>query len=182
MPMQSKKSTSISYLVLFTIGIIFLSFFLQKSKQPMPVASAATPLPAFSIPTLYHPEIPFTPKNLAGKVFLLHFFASWCPACRAEHETFLTIKNTSHIPIYGIAYKDNPQNAEEWLRETGNPYNLVGSDPYGELGSQFHLYGTPQTFIIDKKGQIRYQFTGALDLHDWQTILLPLVNEYLAGR
>lgn len=175
--MTYKKSSHVFYFNLFAIIIVCAAFFLQSSKVSSDQI-VATPLPAFSAPSLYNPEITLTNRNLLGQVYLLNFFASWCSACQEEHPLLLSIKNNYHIPIYGINYKDSNENAKAWLNTDGNPYVLIGTDEQGEIGHQFQVYGTPETFIIDKKGRIRYQYIGTLDENDWRNVLLPLITKY----
>ena len=81
------------------------------------------------------------------------------------------------IPIYGINFKDNPQNARKWLQDQGNPYRQIGMDTNGVLETTLGIYGLPETFLIDKKGVIRYHFQGTLSMQAWQNTLLPLIRQ-----
>lgn len=87
----------------------------------------------------------------------------------------MTIKNS--VPIYGIIFKDNAEDAKAWLRSTGNPYTAIGADPDGALAMTLGIEGIPQTFVIDKHGIIRYDFKGALNMHSWKNTLQPLVEQ-----
>ncbi len=80
--------------------------------------------------------------------------------------------------IIGLNYKDQRQTALAWLNHYGNPYNQVIDDPQGDIGINFGVYGTPETFIIDKQGIIRYKFIGALSPADWQHKLLPEIKKW----
>lgn len=166
------------YFILLGTLIFGVFFYFKNSEQPHSTQINAASLPEFNLPALYDSEVQLSQNSLTNQVYLLHFWASWCGACRNEHDMLLKIKSDFHIPIYGINYRDNPEAAKNWLSTSGNPFDLIASDISGELGDQFQIYGTPETFIIDKKGRIRYQYVGILNDTDWQNILLPLINQY----
>ena len=66
------------------------------------------------------------------------------------------------VPLYGIAYKDAPQDALAFLRRLGNPYLRVAADRPGRVALDFGLYGVPETYFIDKSGIIRWRWAGPL--------------------
>ena len=48
-------------------------------------------------------------------------------------------------------------------------------DQDGRIGIDWGVYGVPETFVIDKKGIIRYKHTGPVTTDDVQNIFLPLI-------
>jgi cytochrome c biogenesis protein CcmG/thiol:disulfide interchange protein DsbE len=135
-------------------------------------------LPSFSIPTVSGSSL--SNKSLQGKVCLLNVWASWCRYCYYEHAMLMKIKNQYKVPIYGIALKDNTPDIKAWLREHGNPYVAVGEDTYGTASDKLNVSGTPQTFVIDKHGRIRYQQSGGIDQSTWNNTLWPLIQKLQA--
>ena len=85
------------------------------------------PLPAFDLPKFGHAGETVKSDDLKDRVSLLNVFASWCIACRVEHPVLLKLTKDARVPIYGLAWKDKPDELKEWLDELGNPY-LVISD------------------------------------------------------
>jgi cytochrome c biogenesis protein CcmG/thiol:disulfide interchange protein DsbE len=79
------------------------------------------------------------------------------------------------VLIIGLNYKDQPVNAKNWLDTLGNPYNINIMDQDGRIGIDYGVYGVPETFVIDKKGLIRYKHTGPISAEDVQQIFLPLI-------
>jgi cytochrome c biogenesis protein CcmG/thiol:disulfide interchange protein DsbE len=122
------------------------------------------------------PAYPLTEQNLKGHVTLLNVWASWCYACELQHPMLMAIKNNYHIPIYGIAYKDEAKNIQTFLNEYGNPYTRLGNDSNGAVAMDFGVYGTPETFVIDKKGTIVYRHVGVISQQVWEEELLPLIK------
>lgn len=177
--MKANKN-SLFYLLPFIV-ISLLVFIAWKNSQTEATnfysSPQGTPLPVINLPMLLQPAKRFTTKILQGKICLLNIWASWCPACRAEHPTLMAIKAHYPIPIYGITFKDNTDNAKAWLRKAGNPYILTGVDTNGVITTDLSIDGIPETFLLDKNGMIRYRFRGSLDINTWESILLPLIEQ-----
>lgn len=89
----------------------------------------------------------------------------------------MKIKNTYHVPIYGLVYKDQPKNAIDWLEKNGDPYALSGNDMKGDVAMDFGVYGTPETFVIDRSGKIKYRHIGPIDQKNWDETLYPLIKK-----
>lgn len=153
---------------------LFMAVFMLLSSNVI-ASESNTPIPKFNIPTLTKGKY-LSNKAFHGHVTLLNVWASWCGYCRSEHKMLLSIKKT--VPIYGLDYKDNPESAQEWLNQAGNPYVLVGVDESGEVGNLLGVSGTPKTYVIDKHGRIRYEYTGGIDKSGWQDELLPIIKKY----
>jgi len=109
-------------------------------------------------------------------VVLVNFFASWCVPCRAEHATLMDFAKNNSVPLYGIAYKDQPADAAQFLASLGNPYKSVGLDESGRTGIDFGVYGVPETYVIDKQGIIRWRHVGPLDAEAISKELNPLLQ------
>ena len=62
----------------------------------------------------------------------------------------------------------------------GNPYNISIMDQEGRIGIDYGVYGVPETFVIDKKGVIRYKQTGPVTVVDLQKTLIPLLDKLQA--
>ena len=96
------------------------------------------------------------------------FFASWCVSCRAEHKLITDFSKQLSTPIVGLNYKDEMIDAKKWLAMFGNPYDIVAVDYKGAIGIDWGVYGVPETFVIDKKGIVRYKQIGPvtdLEIH-----------------
>jgi len=63
-----------------------------------------------------------------------------------------------------------------WLDRFGDPYRASAFDADGKTGIDWGVYGVPETFVIDRKGIIRYKFTGPLTEEALEKKLLPLVR------
>lgn len=125
-------------------------------------------------PTVALDEMPgrvhFTDDMLrSGEVVLVNFWASWCPPCRAEHPVLEALAEEG-IPILGVNYRDQPDRAEDFLVELGDPYRAIGADPRTRMGLDWGVVGLPETFVVDGQGRIVLRYAG------------PITDEIVASR
>jgi cytochrome c biogenesis protein CcmG, thiol:disulfide interchange protein DsbE len=162
---------------LFAVVVGFLAAGLTLNPREVPSPFIGRPAPDFSLPQLHDPEKVFSPKELAGQVWLLNVWASWCSGCKDEHPVLMQLAQSGSVPIYGMDYKDRRMEALAWLKRQGNPYPLSAMDEAGRIGIDYGVYGVPETFVIDKKGVIRYKQIGPLDQETLDRKVMPLVRE-----
>ena len=149
-------------------------FALGLGHDPTALKSAMIdqPAPAFSLAPVLADKPGLARTDLGGKPVLVNFFASWCAPCRVEHAT-LTGLAASGVPLYGIAYKDKPENAQRFLADLGDPYQRIGLDLDGRTAIDFGVYGVPETYILDRDGRIRFRYAGAVTDDILKTEILP---------
>ena len=154
----------IPLIILIVVCLFFLLFILfEKDPNNPPSVLLNKNIPTFSSTNLYNEEENLLSDNLKGRNTLINFFASWCTPCKAEHHLFFKIKK--EIPrlfIIGFSHKDDLDDSKKYLEEEGNPYSFVGVDRDGKIGFDFGVFGLPETFIINKDGEIIYKHIGPL--------------------
>ncbi len=156
------------------LGFLFVGLRLDPREVPSPLIDK--PAPAFELPRLHEPDKKLSQKDLLGKVWLLNVWASWCVSCREEHPLLVEFSRRNVVPIYGLNYKDTPNDALAWLKQFGDPYTSSIQDRDGRVGIDFGVYGVPETFVIDKKGVIRYKQIGPITTEALNTKILPLLK------
>ena len=164
-------------LVIFVVLVVFLAIGLGRDPREVPSPLINKAAPAFELPQLANPSQKFSSQQMRGQVWLLNVWASWCIACRDEHPMLLELERQRAIPIYGLNYKDMPQDALGWLRELGDPYTLNVSDLDGRVGIDYGVYGAPETFLIDREGIIRFKQVGPITPAIWEKEFLPRIKE-----
>ncbi len=157
------------------VGFLAVGLTLNPRELPSPLVGKAAP--DFSLPQLHDPTKVISSNDLKGKVWLLNFWASWCGGCKDEHPVLNHLAQSGEVPIYGMDYKDQRNEALAWLKEWGNPYSVVAVDEPGRVGINYGVYGVPETYVIDKQGIIRYKQIGPLREDILQEKILPLVRE-----
>lgn len=179
--MTSSKLRGFIPLIIFMVMAIFLAIglTLKPREVPSPLINKASP--AFTLPQLHETSKTLSQTDFIGKVSLLNVWASWCAACRQEHGFLLKLAQQNIVPIYGLNYKDQREDAKRWLIQYGgNPYVASAHDLNGRVGIDWGVYGVPETFVIDKKGTIRYKQIGPIDYQNWTETILPIVKQLQA--
>jgi cytochrome c biogenesis protein CcmG/thiol:disulfide interchange protein DsbE len=164
-------------LALFLVLVVFLAIGLTRNPQELPSALLDKPAPTFRLPQLKQPDKTFSAEDMRGKVWMLNVWASWCVACRDEHPYLFEYQKSGAVPIYGLNYKDRPEDALGWLSELGDPYLLSAVDLDGRVAIDYGVYGAPESYIIDKSGTIRMKHVGPVMPEVWEKKILPLVQE-----
>ncbi|MSQ77157.1 MAG: DsbE family thiol:disulfide interchange protein [Nitrospiraceae bacterium] len=162
---------------LFVVVVGFLAVGLTLNPRELPSPLVGKAAPEFSLPQLHDQGKTISSNDLKGKVWLLNFWASWCGGCKDEHPVLIHLAQSGVVPIYGMDYKDQRNEALAWLKEWGNPYSVVAVDEPGRVGINYGVYGVPETYVIDKAGVIRYKQIGPLREDILEKKILPLVRE-----
>ena len=164
--------------VLFFALAVALYVGLGLKPRDIPSALIDKPVPEFNLPPVKDHDLGLKTADLqSGEVTLVNVFASWCGPCRVEHPVFMALAKTGEVTLHGINYKDDPDNASNWLARYGNPYKRAGADRNGRVGIDWGVYGVPETFVVDQGGRIRHKHVGVLSQDDLDNKILPLVRK-----
>ncbi|KPQ06447.1 MAG: cytochrome c-type biogenesis thiol:disulfide interchange protein CcmG [Rhodobacteraceae bacterium HLUCCA12] len=142
---------------------------LREDRDALPSARAGQDAPAVALEEMPGRTLFSDDLIRAGDVTLVNFWASWCPPCRAEHPVLEELANEG-VTIMGVNYRDQPDRAEDFLLELGDPYAAVGADPRARMGLDWGVAGLPETFVVDGSGEIVLRYAG------------PITDEILASR
>ena len=85
---------------------------------------------------------------------ILNFFASWCAPCRKELPNLVRLSKIKNIKLVGLNFKDNVENEKNFLKENGNPFDILAEDKNGKNSVNFGVYGIPETILIDSELKI----------------------------
>ena len=175
-PPAAPKLRFLLPLGIFAVLVVFLAIGLNLNPREVPSPLIGKPAPAFDLPQLHQPQARFSPAEMQGKVWLLNVWASWCVSCRQEHPLLVELAKADVVPIYGLNYKDQREDALRWLKQFGDPYLLSIADTEGRVGIDYGVYGVPETYVIDKAGVIRYKQIGPVTQDVLEKKILPLIK------
>lgn len=144
----------------------------QLEKQPMP-------LPEFSFPDLNgSPQIS---SQWHGKIIVLNFWATWCPACLKEMPEFMALqkKYAEKVQFVGIAL-DDLEAVKTFQQKNAVNYPLLISGDFAgfalakKLGNL--ISAIPYTVVVDTNGQVVYRHSGELSASKLQGVIEPLLQ------
>jgi len=173
---RSLRLRLLAPIAVFLALALLLGWGLTHNARDIPSALIGKPVPQFSLPPVQGRMLGLASTDLVGEVSLVNVFASWCVACRDEHPLFVRLKADGVVPIHGLNYKDQPDNAARWLNTLGDPYTRTGADRSGRVAIDWGVYGVPETFVISKDGRIAHKHIGALTAKDLDKTILPLIE------
>ena len=143
--------------------IVFFAYVISQSQneasQPLNLE-----LPEFQLQTLDDKTL--SEKDISSGTYLINVWASWCITCRVEHPFLIDLKDKG-VPIIGLNYKDNKDDAINWLKDFKSPYEISIHDFYGTLALDLGVTGAPETYLL-KDGIIVRRHIGELNIEKWR--------------
>jgi len=98
-------------------------------------------------------------SDLRGRVVVLNFFATWCPPCRAETPDLVAAAkkySASDVVFFGVDDREQTPLVQVWAKGKGVRFPLV-MDSTGSVEEMYDVRAIPTTYILDRKGVIRYR-------------------------
>jgi len=102
--------------------------------------------------------------ELAGKVVVLNFWATWCAPCKDELPTLQTLHDISdaHTVVLTINVREPAARAARYMQSTGMTFPVI-SDAKGDLAKRWGVTVYPTTILIAPNGQARWRVVGDVD-------------------
>ena len=162
-------------IIIFSFVIFLLSIFMLALKRDNNYSTKnliGSKISSFQLPSLRNSNF-ITDEDLKKNQFtLINFFASWCAPCRIEHKYLVRLNDQNkNIKIIGVNFKDNKNNALNFLDSLGDPYSFVAKDSDGKASILFGIYGIPESIIINKELEVIKKIVGPIDQKDYEEIL-----------
>ena len=122
---------------------------------------------------------PFRLSDLRGKVVVLNIWASWCIPCRDEapilERTWRAYKEKG-VVFLGADYIDTELAARAFIKQFGITYPN-GPDMGSNIYRLFRARGVPETYFIDRRGNIAHAVIGPISASDMTSTLDKLLND-----
>ena len=148
-------------ITIITIALVVVVIFASAVYANLSPGAKA---PNFTLPTIDGKSFTLQDsfKNTPS-VVVLDIWATWCPPCRGEIPHLINLQKElkgKHVTIVGVAIDDEKSAVQSFVKEQGVNYTIA-LDPRGnKLGKSYGIGGIPATYIIDKKGVVRYVHSG----------------------
>lgn len=102
-------------------------------------------------------------SDLAGKVVVINFWASWCKPCEQEaaelEQAWEYYKPGGRVVFIGADYVDTEPEARAYLKKFGITFP-TGPDLGTKISQMFRIKGVPETYFIDSNGVLKYVQVG----------------------
>ena len=165
---------SILRFIIFSFVIFFIVVFwqgLKKNNNYDTKRLIGSKISNFQLTSMNSDNKYISEEDLKKNQFtLINFFASWCAPCRAEHKYLLSLPNKK-IKLIGINFKDKKNNANNFLKELGDPYNFVGKDLDGKISILFGVFGIPESILVNSDLTVIKKIVGPIDQIQYDEIL-----------
>ena len=162
------KSKFIPLILILIFLIIFAIFFkgLKSSNIYVPNTSLEKKIPLLELKSFENNSIIISEKIFKDdNYYFMNIWASWCIPCKDEHEFLMELKKDGKIKLIGFNYKDNLKNASSFLKDLGNPYDIIVSDKDGTASIEWGAYGVPESFLVYQNKIIK-RFIGPISIED----------------
>ena len=160
--------SSIILLILFIIGVFFVG--LNKNSTYDTKNLIGQKISKIQLEHFTDNRI-ITEDDLKKNNFtLINFWASWCGPCRIEHPMLLKLNEEKNLELLGVNFKDKKNNALEFLKDLGDPYDDLARDELGKHSINFGIYGIPESILINKDLVIIKKFIGPISKNDYNYI------------
>lgn len=133
--------------------------------------------PLFSLEDVRQTDKQVSLSDLKGQVSVVHVWATWCGICVKEHDEWIKIKEKWPHALVGVVYRDDSEKVLTVLNKKGDPYNFLLNDISGSLGLDLGIMGTPETFIVDAQGVIRFHHLGPVTQKTFESTFLPVIEK-----
>lgn len=173
---MNEKLRIVPLLLLLAISAaLAFGMFRDKEADKIDKANMGKSFSYFEIPSLGS-KSKFTPELFNGKnAIVVNVFASWCAPCALEHDVLM--KLATHVPVYGIAWKDKPEDVLRYLAARGNPFQKIGIDEEGVTTLPMFISAVPETFILNHNGEIIFHYRSAIDDNILEKTILPIIRQ-----
>lgn len=111
---------------------------------------------------------PVSLSDFRGGIVVLNFWASWCPPCRQEmpdlNELDKEFKESGDAVLITInltdGQRETKESARQFIEENSFGFTVL-LDEQGILASEYNINAIPQTFILDRDGNVSGSIIGA---------------------
>lgn len=119
-------------------------------------------------------------QDFRGNVVLVNLWATWCPPCQAEMpslEAFYRRHQSAGLVVVGINDGDPAAQVNTFVARYALTFPVWLDPTYQATDHAFKTRNLPTSFVIDRTGQIRMMWVGAISEQNLERYVTPLIEE-----
>jgi cytochrome c biogenesis protein CcmG/thiol:disulfide interchange protein DsbE len=143
---------------------VTLALAFRRDPHDIRTGTVGKPAPAFALERLDGTGT-VALSDLAGKVVVVNFFASWCGPCIQENPTLVRVYERyrgSNVVFLGINFQETHENATAYVQRMGITWSTVADDD-GRVALAYGVFMPPETYFIGADGEIAGRHIGPID-------------------
>jgi len=151
---------------------------LKLNKDSMAQIQAGARPDDFTIRTYAKDTPAFTLSQFRGQVVIINFWASWCETCKDEVLDLNSIWDeykTRGVVVIGITHVDTTDRALQFIHDYNIQY-LTGPDNGTSIYDSFRVGAVPETYVLDKQGNVVGTFYGVVTVQQLRPLLDSLLK------
>jgi len=157
---------SLAVILLLLLGAAACGGAQDAAPEDDEAGSAASDAPGAVLEDLDGNPVALT--DFAGQIVVLNFWASWCPPCRQEmpdlDELDKEFNESGEAVLITVnltdGQRETKESARQFIGENGFGFTVL-IDEQGLLASEYGISAIPQTFILDRNGDVAGSIIGA---------------------
>lgn len=146
------------------LALIFIGFlFTIRDVFEQPVVEAGDKAPPFTVTTESGRRV--GPGEFDGKLLVVNFWATWCPPCVEEMPSLNAFARSlapEGVVVLGVSIDRNERAYRNFL-ERNNLAFQVARDPEENISSSYGTFKWPETYVIDRQGNVVQKHVGPRD-------------------
>ncbi|MCK5002297.1 MAG: TlpA family protein disulfide reductase [Gammaproteobacteria bacterium] len=174
--------------ITFIFSILLLTTFTANAAWEQPelgykLSPLAKPVDAPNFVLNDMDEYEYDFSEYRGKVVLLNFWATWCPPCKREMPSMERVYQNHQDDDFTVIGVNQMEDGDRIFAFTGSldlrpTFNIL-LDTDSRVSQAYNVRGLPTTYLIDKKGRVRYRAVGGreFDHPEVEKIIQSLMDE-----
>ena len=139
------------------------------------------PIPSADFELLNMDEEKVKLSDYRGKVVLLNFWATWCPPCIREMPSMERLHQQVDADDFKVIAVNQMEDIDQVFAFTGqldvDPTFTIVFDTTSEVSQAYAVRGLPTTYLLDKKGNIRYRAVGGREFNHPEVV--NIINQLI---